>query len=75
MPMTIFGGNDPLTVSAEAPINATVVPARVLLLIEPAWRGDDMRADLFNDFCEKYGLLRMEQELINWPIAGRARIF
>jgi len=34
--------------------------------IHPVWRGDDMTAELFNDFCEKYGLYCVHQELINW---------
>jgi hypothetical protein len=34
--MTIFGGNDPLTVSPAAPINTTVVPARVLRVRDAA---------------------------------------
>jgi len=36
------------------------------LAIDPVWRGDDMTAGRFNDFCEKSGLHCTNQELINW---------
>lgn len=40
------------------------------LLIDPVWRGDDMSAELFVEFCHRYGLHCETQELINWANRG-----
>jgi SAM-dependent methyltransferase len=40
------------------------------LLIDPVWRGDDMSAALFVEFCRRYGLHCETQELINWANRG-----
>ena len=39
-------------------------------LIDPVWRGDDMTAELFANFCERYGMRCTHQELINWANRG-----
>ena len=35
-------------------------------LIDTAWRGEDMTADLFRAYCAEAGLHCLSQELINW---------
>jgi cyclopropane fatty-acyl-phospholipid synthase-like methyltransferase len=40
------------------------------LLIDPVWRGDDVTADKFAQYCSKNGLTCTHQELINWANQG-----
>jgi 2-polyprenyl-3-methyl-5-hydroxy-6-metoxy-1,4-benzoquinol methylase len=39
---------------------------RAGIMLDTAWRGQDMTADLFDEYCHQEGLSCVTQELINW---------